>query len=496
MKITAVYIREQKRYSSNDLMNILKFNLDETIEFIKKLKAYGVIKTVKKTSKQKDMTDLVDDEVEIGDIEFESEEYFYIFTFVGILTVGNIILKCFPKYLLGNEEPLEEMKQILKVLSIYNSKEQIINLYNGEDEQKAFNQLSVILYLLNDYYEYGAYTNQENIIETNGEGEILWDNTINDTFAIISNNRPFYIELQTVNTKEDEIDYFKRLHQCIITECSKKLKNADLLELFQIDDVNISEELLSDFGNLDSILYRIQRELNIQFITRKQRVLKTLYTYLTHSESFEDDFGLSMYGTNSFNLIWENVCAEVFDNQLSIPIGMLNLPKTLHEDYKERKKESLIEIIDKPVWRYFSSTGDKYDNKASGTLEPDLISIYDTEDGKCFGIFDAKYYNIEFEESKILGQPGIGDITKQYLYQLAYLPFITKHGFKNVKNVFLFPSEGNTALLKGEVEVPFLEDILDPKLSNIDVVILPAKQIYQYYINRVKVNFHKEYPIL
>lgn len=495
MRITSVYIKEQKRYSSNELMKILNLNLDETVEFIKKLKAYGVLKTVKKSSKQKDLTDLVDEEVEIGDIEFESEEYFYVITFVGILTVGNIILKCFPKYILG-DEPLEEMKQILKVLSIYNSKEQIISLYNGEDEQKAFNELSVILYLMKDYYEYGIYTNQENIIETNGEGEILWDNTINETFAIINNNRPFYIELKTINTIDDEMDYFKRLHQCIITECSKKLESADLLELFQIDNVNISEESLSDFGDKDHILYRIERELNIQFVTRKQRLLKTLYTYLIHSESFEDSFGLSMYGTNSFNLIWEKICAEVFDNQLSVPIGKLNLPRELHEDYEKRKKDSLIEIIDKPIWRYFSTTGNKYDNEASGTLEPDLISIYDIEDGKCFGIFDAKYYNIEFGESKILGQPGIGDITKQYLYQLAYLPFITKHGFKNVKNVFLFPNEGNTALLKGEVEVPFLEEISDPKLSNIDVVLLPAKQIYKYYINSIKVSFHKEYPIL
>lgn len=476
-------------------MDILNLNLDKTIDFIQKLQAYGVLKTVKRSIEQKNLTDLVDEEIEIGNVEFESDEYFYVFTFVGILTVGNIILKCFPKYLISKDEPLEEMQQILKVLNKYNSKEQIINMYNGEDEQKTFNQLSIILYLLNDYYEYGIYTNQEDIVETNGDGEILWDDTINNTFAIISNNRPFYIELQTINTVVDEKDYFKRLHQFIITECSKKLKNADLLELFQIDDINISEESLADFGEIDSILYKIQREINIQFVTRKQRLLKTLYTYLTHSELFEDGFGLSMYGTNSFNLVWENICAEIFDNQLYIPIKMLNLPRELHEDYKEQKNEKLIKIIDKPIWRYFSQTGEIYSNEANDTLEPDLISIYDTEDGKCFGIFDAKYYNIKLEESKISGQPGIGDITKQYLYQLAYLPFITKHEFKNMKNIFLFPSDADTVLLKGEVEVPFLSYIIEPKLSNIEIVLLPAKQIYNNYINGVKINFHKEYDI-
>ena len=39
-------------------------------------------------------------------------------------------------------------------------------------------------------------------------GEILWDKTINETFAIIQNNKPYYVELQTKNTIDNDYDYF------------------------------------------------------------------------------------------------------------------------------------------------------------------------------------------------------------------------------------------------------------------------------------------------
>ncbi|MBU3075605.1 LlaJI family restriction endonuclease [Clostridium estertheticum] len=496
MEIRSKYIREQRRYSRKDLMDIFHLNQEETVVFIIKLKAYGVLKMVKATFKEKDLTDLIDEEIEIVDVEIETEGYYYVFTFVGVLTVGNIIIKCFPKYLLHKEAPLDEMKQVLKVLNHYNSKEQIINLFNGDNEQSAFNLLAVILYILNDYYENGLYTNQEDVIETNGDGEILWDNTINDTFAIICNNRPFYTELQTTNTVDDEMNYFKRLHQCILTECSKKLEDADLLELFEMDSVVISEEELSDFGDVDYVLYRLYRELNVQFSTRKQRVLKTIYAYILHSKDSEDNYGISMYGTNSFNLVWENVCAEVFNNQLSTTIGKMKLPMELHKDYQERKKDTLLEIIDKPIWRYFQSDGSGHDNPAKKTLKPDLISLYEKEAGMCFGIFDAKYYNIILEKGKVKGQPGVGDVTKQYLYQLAFNPFILKNRFACVQNAFLMPTEEEDALLNGEAEIEMLKGLSNPPLINILVVKIPAKQMYQYYLSGNKLDIHKEYLFL
>lgn len=101
--------------------------------------------------------------------------YLYVFTFVGVIVVAGRALKCYPKYLLSKENPTEELQQILKVLEKYNSKEQIVRMFNDSSESQSFNLLAVLLFLLQDYFENGAYTNTEDIIESNGSGEILWN---------------------------------------------------------------------------------------------------------------------------------------------------------------------------------------------------------------------------------------------------------------------------------------------------------------------------------
>ena len=161
-----------------------------------------------------------------------------------------------------------------------------------------------------------------------------------------------------------------------------------------------------------------------------------------------------------------------------------------------RKNDTLLNIIKSPNWKYFDSEENIYNNLAKDTLTPDLITLYETEKGTCFWIFDAKYYNIKLDKKKVKGQPGIGDVTKQYLYQLAYNDFILKHEIKNVKNAFLIPTEEENALLNGEVEMEILKGLSNPPLSNILVVKLPANNIYKYYLSNRKIDIHKEYSFL
>ena len=93
--------------------------------------------------------------------------------------------------------------------------------------------------------------------------------------------------------------------------------------------VDISDEQIDHFGDKEYILDRIAKELNVQFNTRKQLLLKTLYAYIANSSPLYDSDCFTMFGTNSFNLVWEKVFAEVMDNQLQKPIGALRLPVPL-----------------------------------------------------------------------------------------------------------------------------------------------------------------------
>lgn len=476
------FVREQKRYTQTELKGIFQRSEEKTVDIIKRLKEYGVLKAVKATDAQKDMSDLVEEDIEVADVEVGENEYLYVFSFVGIITVSGCVLKCYPKYIFSNNEPLAELKTIIKVLEKYNANEQIIRMYNDNSESSAFNLLAVMLFLLQDYYENGAYTNTQDIIETNGSGEILWDKTINETFTYLSNNRPYYTELFTQKRINDDFDYFKRLHECIISICSRELKNADLLDLFDILPVEVSDEELDDFGETNYILYRIQNELNLQFNTRKQLLLKTIYAYIAHSSSLADIDCFTMFGTNSFNLVWEKVCAEVLDNQLQTPLG--SLPISLAEGYNPHNL--LISLIEKPKWNSYKQDGSEFQKIAKETLVPDLVSIHKMNNSHQFIIFDAKYYNIQLQQGKELrGQPGIGDITKQYLYQLAYKKFVNDHSIQDVKNCFLMPSEQQCIIVKGYVNMEMLEAI---GLQSIQIRQLPADMMYSHYLASKKMD--------
>jgi len=461
------FLREQKRYTQKELCQILQCSEEKAVPLIRKLKEYGVLKAVKASDIQRNMSDLLDEDIEVADVEAGENDYLYVFTFVGVITVAGRVLKCYPKYLLNASEPKEELKTVLKVLERYNSKEQIVRMWNESSESQSFNLLAVLLFLLNDYYENGSYSNTEDIIESNGMGEILWEKTINETFTYFSNGRPYYTDLQTKKRVNDDYDYFKRLHECLVTVASKELGEADLLDLFEITGTDLSDEEFDDFGDKEYILYRIEKELNVQFNTRKQLVLKAIYAYVDRRGSLMDIDCLSMFGTNSFNLVWEDVCKVIFDDKLEERIGNLHLPEELQAGYNRQDK--LIDLIEKPLW---TATG----YCAADTLIPDIISI----DGGQFVIFDAKYYNAVLKAGEFpKGQPGIESVTKQYMYQLAYKKFIEDHGFDRVRNCFLLPTEEATVLEKGEVVLKMLAAL---GLENIKVRFIPAKQAYSHYL--------------
>ena len=365
-------------------------------------------------------------------------------------------------------------------------------MYNDTSDSSAFNMLAVMLFLLQDYFEYGAYTNTQDIIEFNGSGDILLDKTINETFTLLSNNRPYYPELLTMKRVNDDFDFFKRLHECIFPRCTEELRDADLLDLFDIMGADISDEHIEDFGDKEYVLERIVKELNVQFNTRKQLLLKTLYAYIANSSVLDDLDCFSMFGTNSFNLVWEKVCAEVMDNQLQKPIGGLRLPVPLTEQYCDMRHKKLIDLIDKPQWSGTAPNGESFVKQAEDTLIPDLISIVNivnvvNVDGTYqFIIFDAKYYNIQLEHSKKLrGQPGIESITKQYLYQLAYQPFVEAHQISTVQNCFLMPTAASEVAENGEVSLGMLQNL---GLQNIQIRLLPASIMYRHYMDDTKFN--------
>lgn len=383
----------------------------------------------------------------------------YQFVYVGVIIIDEYVINIYPKYFKKYDK--FAFKDVVKVLKKYQNSHDDIDYQNDSIEDISFNLLSMMIFFLEDYYEHGLYTNIENILQINGSGEIDWNRTVNYTDPIISNNRPYYVELYTKYKVNDLFDYFRLLHEFIITESSKRLEIAGLLDLFDLTPVELSSHELDDFGEIGVILDNLDKELNVVFSTQKRKLLKAMHTYLEERNSFSNENYLTVFGTNSYHAVWEDICKTVFRDKLNKPVF--------------DKDVTLINLIKKPKW--VLKSGKTY---RTDTFRPDLIAIENNE----FIILDAKYYNLKFDEDDLSGNPGLGDITKQYLYQLAFQDLIDEYKL-SVKNALLFPKFDGDIENKGYVEIEILHDL---DLENIQIMMLPANLMNKLYLQNKKLS--------
>lgn len=371
---------------------------------------------------------------------------YFFFNFVGFLNFNDIMIIVFPKYILNLDNKYDDTKTLMKILERYfqnyNNLNTSLNELNFNLYEENFSLYSYYKYLLNDFLEFGVYSNHKLYSELNGEGDIDWEKTINETDTFITKNKNIlYFDLYTSDILKDNESYIKTLHEYYLNKASKYLVSLNKYGFnfpnltFQIEDSNL--------GTKEYRLFKLNKELHKTFSDRKIKLLKTLQN-LIEKEKVEIQDDLILYGTTSFYNIWEKACGYVFKNEYN----------------------SLKKYIDKPLWTISNKT-----SFFKETLIPDiLINSDDT-----FYILDAKYYLPNIEKNE--GLPGIQDISKQYVYELAFSQ-ILEFKNKNRKNIFLIPSNLKTFEYYGKVELQFLK-----KLGLQDILLLktPVEIIFDLY---------------
>ena len=489
------YFRERQGYTKAEIATKLGKGVEDTVDLLGQLKSYGVLKAVRPATSGIDFSDVEDDDLVVSDVDIDNPSQLFVFDYVGIVTAGGCVFKMFPKYVTDETDLLRQLQQILRVIRRYHAIEQTIPMAHGFDPQTPFNMLAIMVYIITDYLENGVYTSVKDITELNGEGEIDWMRTVNEIDPYVSNLRPVYVNVVTRRQIDDDADYFRRLHRCIAASCFAALKTEELDILFSIPSEIHSDQEIEDFGDRGYILDRLLREVNVQFITRKQMLLRTMAAFVSQHRTSPDIMRLSMYGTNCFHMVWEKVCAEVLGNSLKKPISAL--PIRLAGEFAAQSSVTLVDLIQYPRWTAFLANGNQKTHQAKDTLIPDIVSIYDRGGVPCFGIFDAKYYSMRLDAIGVFKQPGIGDVTKQYLYQLAYSRFIRSHGFADVQNAFLIPTSDYQASAYGKVSMDMLRSLpTNPELCDILVVKLPASKMYAWYLDSRVIRIHDEFPML
>ena len=302
-------------------------------------------------------------------------------------------------------------------------------------------QLSRYLALVLDVMENGIYQVPRSEFRVNGPGNISWEATFARMEPTFLPEGPAYVDFITRETDYDDDCYISRLQSFLAATCLRRLNDMGLAGPFglHLEDpfVNCS---LDEFGPEDYIIARIRAELNVQFIDVKRNSLKLMLSVLEESESLmADRLEFQSFGMSGFHSLWEVAIKEVLRDDLD------KTPRALGLDHVEKEKADvpLWQFVDPPVWVKSDSTEEALPVEDEGDrLEPDFVAArVGLEDGETFVILDAKYYVPEFVDNQILRQPGVGDVDKQLLYQLAYTPLA-----KKMRNAFIFPEHMEPAM--------------------------------------------------
>ena len=350
-----------------------------------------------------------------------------------------------------------------------------------ETEERRESLLERAVRVLRDYLENGVYTVQRRELEHNGQGEIDWETTIDQYQpAFLKKDgkaRPVYMDYATELAWSDEDHYITRLHQCLVTMWGRKLEELGLSSVLRVNVPLLSEEELDWFGEPDYQIAQIDKELKVQFVTKSRHTLSLMKDLIRETaENKAADREALSFGTNGVAQLWEAAVKGVFGDQMDKKPGDLGL---LCND--ERTVKALKKFIEPPKWTKHGQQADAEQNEeeegASGSrLLPDFIAVVrDADEEKksdprgSLVILDAKYYLPEFgaNGNTISNCPGVGDIDKQFLYQLAFADLCKDNNLK-VCNAFVFPNKGDEQVAEGKpvgnfatIKVPLFGWILD-----------------------------------
>lgn len=471
-----VYVRELKPYSLQEIAEIFGTSLEESKRVIDWLMLRGVVRY-----RNVDASDGAD----LSDEADARPDELYVFNYVGLAMVGDLVLIAYPKYFRDRKPDDAEIAQLFRVLRNDSGRKTLISLVGSG--KRTPDRLPIMLTLLDLYSEYGEYSNYVDDRELNGGGVIDWDRTINGHLPFIKNGRPVYVEYETRKTRRDESDFITRLHRAVLAECSQELGDASIADLLSVDvdGMPLSEEAVSDFGDLGALEWRLGRERGTQFVDWKIATLELLTKYLLSRENDAEEHEIEVLGTNSFYHLWEEACKTALADKLDAKLGRLGIP--LADGWEGEGNNTLLGIIPHPEWERWSN-GAYGRAEGADTLIPDTVSLVDNGGKKVFCIYDAKYY-VPSLSGKMKKQPGLESVTKQFLYQSAYRPFVEDHDFTAVVNAFLVPTCDDEPRKLARVSFPKVMGEVKPPFSNYIVMwALPAHKVFDAYLRGARID--------
>ncbi|HDR7481911.1 LlaJI family restriction endonuclease [Bacillus toyonensis] len=374
------------------------------------------------------------------------------FKFVGVAFYRGSVIFVLPKYALKQKNNRGNlMADILRLLRLYTkkhtkNKEEEFLISNIDNEEVS--DFIIADYILTHFTRYGYYEKCEEVSIENGEGQIEWSRTLNEITPHFLKNRPYYLNTYNLITITERNNIIREIHKWAVDFCFEMFGT-----ILGYNNMKIERSLLNinKLGNVEYFKKIIYREINETYVDSNIQLLKSLITLLTRKSNFSKSNLLTLYGTRSFAMVWEDVCSYIFNNE----------------------KDNYVNEIEKPRWTNIIGTNVSEEKE---TFRPDIIKTFSSIDQEYFLILDAKYYLIEFLDGNLVNNPDVNDVAKQLLYEKAF--HYKKE--KIFRSIFLFPKSEQDELFKpfGFVNLNFIGT------TPIILIYVSIEKIFKLYINR------------
>lgn len=276
--------------------------------------------------------------------------------------------------------------------------------YAAQPENQRVTPYNLATFIVQDYIEYGLFSEKTKTFEVNGGGNINWSRTMH-SFSPIIDRVPVFLQVVTQRFRRNGAHIITPLHAWIVTQCAKLLQT-----LGEYTDLELPA-LREDFedNDLEQYVPYLLGKLSYVFSERELRLLRALAAWCGQSVFYRYCFGVT-----AFELLWEYAAKQVFGNIDDTRSG----PPSYH--------------INGKVY------------KGSGASIPDILRVFSDNDNpknNYFGILDAKYYLTVINEGSntINYAPPNSDIAKQIEY-CHYLRQLYPSDSILFSNSFLLPA--------------------------------------------------------
>jgi len=343
--------------------------------------------------------------------------------FVGVVSGGDDAICILPKFESASSNSL--VKTLVRTLRRYAQNQSESEAFLPDDRNTpAISRIALANWLIKDYGKYGLFKRDIHVLGRDQRGPIAWPSTIERQNAFPTPAGPVYLETLTHSKLRNTNHLVSCLHKYALKECF-----TDLAALLGYQSLQVSHELAEDlpFKPPEAAIERaISSELRSTHKIRDRALLRTLRNWFKIQDK-RSGSRLSLYGTFSFEMVWEQICKSIFSDVSQHWIG--DMPR--------------------PIWR---STGGNSHN--GDPLRPDILRLIPDE--KVLLILDAKYYTADLDAMEHL--PGVPDVSKQLNYETILRSHPKFDPTYSINNIFLFPaSDGPLLSQRGTVDIPSLD---------------------------------------